>query len=355
MKENSPVLKVLKLNFEKYSGEELVAMYGNMQLPLWAKEVMEFLKEFITAEEVSCFTSGTTGAPKKIVFEQKQLIGSAKNTLSFFELHKGNKVLLPLSCKHIAGKMMVVRALVGKLNLTVIKPVSSVEKVITDKYDFSVMIPMQIQSYLASENKEDLGKLGKILVGGSEINQNIIKGLNELKIPAWCSFGMTETMSHFALRELSPNEQKSYACLKGFEVKNDFKNQLSLKNDALGIAGLQTNDVVKILHDGRFLWKGRADNVVNSGGIKLYPESIEQKIKECYHDLPAFIIIGLPDNELGERLVLLYEGDSFLSIKEKISLQDHLEKYECPREFIPIQKLKRTKSGKIIRTNYEVK
>jgi o-succinylbenzoate---CoA ligase len=355
MKENSPVLKVLKLNFEKYSGEELIDEYAKRSLPLWAADVIQFLKEFLAGDEVSCFTSGTTGAPKRIAFKQEQLIGSAKNTLSFFELQKGYKALLPLSCKYIAGKMMVVRALVGKMNLTVIEPVSNLQDVIIDDYDFSVVIPMQIQPYLVSENNETLSKLGKILLGGSEISQNIIEGLNKLKIPAWSSFGMTETMSHFALRELSPNEQESYECLPGFEISAKFNGQLKLKNRDLGITEIQTNDVVKIFPNGRFLWRGRADNVVNSGGVKLFPESIEQKFKKLFSNLPAFVISALPDSRLGQRLVLYYEGNMFLSTKERTSLKGQFEKYECPREFISIKKFERTNSGKIIRRTYEVK
>ncbi|MFT6716596.1 MAG: O-succinylbenzoic acid--CoA ligase [Saprospiraceae bacterium] len=352
MKQDSSTLKVLKLDFEKFSEEALIEIYTNVELPTWAREVIDFLKYFIDKKEVSCFTSGTTGAPKRSTFTKDQLTGGAQNTLNYFGLSKGDSALLPLSCSHIAGKMMLIRALVGELKLTVIEPSSNLDAVINDLFDFSVVVPMQIQSCLLLNDKEALERLGKILIGGSEISDTMVLSLIELEIQAWSSFGMTETMSHFALRQLSPREQKNYTCLKGFEISNHFKGQLKLENKELGILELQTTDVVKVFPDGSFNWLGRADNVVNSGGVKLFPELIEQKIKRLFEDLPEFIIVGVPDSKLGQKLVLFHEGNSFLSAEEQMKLQSQLLKYECPKDFMFIQEFEKTRSGKIVRKNY---
>lgn len=354
MKEESDVIKVLKLNFEHESAESLVDKYKNVELPFWARGIIDFLDEFIKEDKITCFTSGTTGFPKAIVLRKEQLIGSAKNTLLFFDIKAGDKVLLPLSSKHIAGKMMVVRALVGKLNLVAIEPSVAMAQLKSEQFKFSVVIPMQIIPLVSGHDSQALHGLGKILIGGSDISVALIAGLNEMQISAWSSFGMTETMSHFALRQLSPIYEKAYTCLPGFVINNDFNHQLKLKNFTLGIKELQTNDVITIASNGTFIWQGRADNVVNSGGVKLFPEEIERKIKSLCPEVPDFIIIGSADTKLGEKLVLFHEGESFLSNSQMNTVKNKLAQYEFPREFKRVQLLDRTASGKIIRKNYSI-
>ncbi|MFT6745674.1 MAG: O-succinylbenzoic acid--CoA ligase [Glaciecola sp.] len=355
MKKKPASLKVLKLNFEHETAESLVDKYKHVNLPTWAKGVIDFLDEFLKEDTITCFTSGTTGSPKSITLKKEQLIGSAKNTLAFFAIKAGDKVLLPLSSKHIAGKMMVVRALVGKLNLVVIEPSIDIQLLKLNHFKFSVVIPMQIVPLVRANDSQALHDLGKILIGGSDINQNMIEGLKEMNIGAWASFGMTETMSHFALRQLSPICEETYTCLPGFEISNNFNSQLKLKNITLGINEIQTNDVVNIVSYGSFIWLGRADNVVNSGGVKLNPELIERKIKSLYPQVPNFVIVGITDVKLGEKLVLFHEGESFLSKSEMVIVKDKLDQYEFPKKLKKVLLFDRTASGKIIRKNYTVK
>jgi O-succinylbenzoic acid--CoA ligase len=351
MKDSSSTLNILKLDFDVYSSQELLDRYDHVDLPVWAQDVLDFLKEFVTENQITCLTSGTTGPPKKVFIKKYQLIGSAKNTLSFFDLQEGSKALLPLSCKHIAGKMMVVRAAVGKMSLTVIKPTTAVDSVINDEFDFSAVVPLQLQSLLSKNDNLTLRCMGKILVGGSSISEKLVKDLNELGLEAWCSFGMTETVSHFAIRQLSPKQDKGYVCLEGFII-DEQRGLLSVSNSDLGIRKIQTNDVVDIFHDGSFTWLGRADNVVNSGGVKLHPEVLEQKIRQFYPAVPSFILFGISDDRLGEKLVMFYEEGSALSAEQKKLIAVHLDKYEQPQEYVKIKKLNRTPSGKIIRKNY---
>ncbi len=345
-------LKFLILDFSQHTVQEVLSANTGIDLPHWAIEVLSFLSDFVVHDYVSCFTSGTTGPAKEIRFETKQLIAGANNTLSFFDLQKGDVALLPLSCSFIAGKMMVVRALVGRLILYVTAPALDLSKVLEKKFDFSVLIPSQIIPLLASENSEIITQFGQILLGGSALSESLVKDLMRHKVAAWLSFGMTETMSHFALRQLSPVPHSRYVCLKGFEISQDYNGQLLVKNDSLGIAEMQTNDVVKIFNDRSFIWRGRSDNMVNSAGIKLYPETIEQRIKVLYPDLVPFIIQGVSDDKLGQKLALYFEGDFFLTPEALLVLKEHLPPYECPRTYFSVNKFDRTLTGKIIRKKY---
>jgi O-succinylbenzoic acid--CoA ligase len=352
MKQNLANLKVINFDFENSSAKELVDVHTNVSLPKWAQEVVDFIKELESDSLIFCYTSGTTGVPKKITFTIEQLKSGARNTLSFFNLKKGDKALLPLSCNHIAGKMMVVRAIVGGLKLSVIEPAKNINAIEVESFDFSVLIPMQIQLLLDNSGETSVRQLGKVLIGGGIVGKGVIENLTTLKVQAWCSFGMTETMSHFALRTLSPIEQNSYTCLKGFEISSNSNSQLRLKNDELGISELQTNDVVTIESSKMFKWLGRADNVINSGALKLHPESIEASIKATFTMLPAFIVFGVYDKILGQKLVLFYEGGSFLSKVDLQVLRSILKKYEYPKYFVSCKSFERTESKKIIRKDY---
>lgn len=352
MKEDSATLKVLKLDFGRFSVDKILGFLNGVALPYWATEVVEFLEQFVKGEKISCLTSGTTGPPKTIFFDAEQLNRSASITLDFFQLNQGDTVLLPLSCKHIAGKMMVVRALVGKLNLSVIEPVAKVREIVDAHYDFAVMVPLQVNSLLELKDQTSPSQFGKILLGGAEVSHHLVHKIKGAELNVWQSFGMTETMSHFAMRQISPVEQKNYFCLTGFTIDNKFNSQLEVSNPALGINELQTNDVIEIHSNGTFNWMGRVDNVVNSGGYKLHPELIELKIKGLLDTTPVFILVGIPDDKFGEKLVLFYEGDVFVNDHDLTILKTELKTYEWPREFISTKVLDRTNSGKIIRKDY---
>jgi len=354
MKQDLATSKVISFDFENFSAEELVNMYIRESLPRWARTIVDFLQELISNDSISCLTSGTTSDPKEITFSLEQLKLGARNTISFFNLKKGDRALLPLSCNHIAGKMMVVRAMVGGLKLSVIEPSKNIDAINMASFDFAVLIPMQLQCLLEGKNGVGVSQLSKVLIGGGAVSKKMIDELISLKVRAWGSFGMTETMSHFALRTLSPVEQTCYTCLRGFEISNNSNSQLRLKNDELSILELQTSDVVSIESSGTFKWLGRADNVINSGALKLHPETIEATIKATFSILPSFILFGVPDEILGQRLVLFYEGDSFLSKADLQILKSVLKKYEYPKSFISCQSFERTGSNKVIRKDYNV-
>lgn len=342
------MLQRIDIDFSRHGLAEVLNSLDNRTIPDWLMPAFAFLNDCHHSGAVTCHTSGTTGAPKAITFNGVQLEYSAKASLNFFQLKKGSRVLLPLSCNHIAGKMMLLRAVVGQLRITLIEPTSNPFKFITalDKFDFCPLVPMQLHEIFKS--KEDVNRLGVLLLGGAGVHPTLLANLQKAGVRAWASFGMTETMTHFALKSLSPTEDEYYSCIADYQVSTDEQGCLVVLNPIVFKQGLVTNDTVEVRNSKEFIWLGRSDYVINSGGVKLHPEQIEAKIKRVIADAIPFVLVGIKDEKLGESLCLLSEKVS-ISEMDQERIKKAVLAYEFPKSFRVVEEFKRTESGKIKR------
>lgn len=327
---------------------------GNPQVQNWEKEIYLFLLElFSSSLSIVVSTSGSTGHPKKIDLQKKHMIASAKATISFFDLKKDDRIWLCLPVKYIAGKMMIVRAIVGGLNLLYSKPSSMPLYEKETNVDFAAMVPNQVYEMLNStKGLRQLSKINKLLIGGSELSNELEERLlNISSVNAWHSYGMTETMTHIAMRKLSRSCKKGIFCLlPGISISINKNDQLIIDAPSIGIINLVTNDIANIFEDESFLIIGRVDTVIISGGVKLFPEIIEKKIKQ--HISGNFFVGGVPDEKLGEKLNLFVEnssGDNQSNKLLKKALAVGLKEFELPREIIYLPTFLRTETGKIKR------
>ena len=321
--------------------------------PLWEREIWSFILQWLdTGDAIQVQTSGSTGKPKNISLQKKYMIASAKATLAFFELDHHDSALLCLPVKYIAGKMMIIRALVGGMELQFVEPSTHPDLTEIANISFAAMTPMQlVNSLAAQDSSSDLEKIKTLIVGGAALPPGLEPKLEQLKTTIWQTYGMTETITHIALRKVNgDNSSEWYQCLPGVTVVQNADKCLEISCPGIGIEKLVTNDIVDLNSDSRFKVLGRTDNVVNSGGVKLFPEVIEQKLQSVLHY--PFFLSGLTDEILGERLVLFIESDHpqqetiddiWLDIKSVLS------GYEIPKEIIFKKEFKRTLSGKIIR------
>lgn len=324
------------LNFSKYSVQEILRQHSKaFEEFIFIREFLEFWEE---NETISVTTSGSTGNPKTITFHKEALIQSATMTGKFLSLQQGNTALLCLPMQYIAAKMMVVRAIVLQLNLICISPTSSI--IINEKIDFAAMTPMQAEKSLHS-----LHFIQKLILGGMHVSYELTKKLTQFPTQIFETFGMTETLSHFAMRNISQNEIY-FKTLEKVEISLSAQNTLCVKIPFLS-EKIITNDVVELVDNHCFVWKGRIDNVINSGGIKIFPEEIEQKLKPFIID--EFYITSEKDNTLGEKLVLQLEGNAQQYNYKKIFSKAKLTAYEIPKKIVWKSYFKRTESGKIIR------
>ncbi len=296
-------------------------------------------------------------SPKEIQLPKKHMMASAKATISFFDLKKKDKILLCLPMSFIAGKMMVVRALAGSLDLYFSEP-SSRPKVGSEKIKFTAMVPLQV-SNLLNENKDAFVNIEKLIIGGAFISDSLFSQLQQIKTQTWQTYGMTETMTHIAVRKINGVKlQNRYQLLPGISVRLDQRGCLVINAKHLGIDALATNDLAEIEKNGTFQILGRIDDVIVSGGLKFNPVSIEDKLAGIISN--DFLIAGLEDNELGQKLILFIEKGK--QIERRIfdiwnKIEERLERLEIPKEIIFIESFIRTESGKTdrIRTIREYK
>jgi O-succinylbenzoic acid--CoA ligase len=304
----------------------------------WLVEVQNTAKFWLgTSSDLAVFTSGSSGAPKEIKLAKNVLFNSAKATLNAFDLKAKNSALLFLPCQYIGGKMMVFRAMAGGLSLHLVVPKLSLPD-LGQNLDFVPLTPLQ-----ASSSLPQLNKFKKILLGGGPVHASLLQELQELKAGVFHSYGMTETASHVALRNLNgADANELFSAVSDVTFSVDKRNCLVIHAPKLNAQNLVTNDVVELRDNTHFLWKGRADNVINSGGVKLFPEEIEKQL-ELQIDAP-FFIGSVPDDLLGQKLVLFVETES--SRKFDFS---QLAKLQQPKKVFYLSKFMYTATDKIDR------
>lgn len=322
------------------------------------KDALSFCKEWLEGKEFfSQKTSGSTGAPKIISIQRKSMEASAKGTGSFFKINPQDVLFCCLNPAYIAGKMMLVRAMEWQVPVILQEPSSNplLGYSFPNPPTFIALVPMQMEMILANlETSELVKNIPHIILGGAPVNFRLKKSIIKNGISAFQTFGMTETVSHFALAPISENELL-YTCLPGVSIGTDERDTLWVKSAMSGPEPIQTNDLVEIENGNSFRWLGRADFVINSGGVKLHPELLEIKAEEIILNLypkSRYFFAGVPDETLGEKLVLFIEKeqdgiDSSHSLIQELSQK--LDKYEKPKEIVFRAKFVETPSGKINR------
>ncbi len=308
----------------------------------------DFLTEWRSSKEwVTAHTSGTTGVPKEIRLLKRDMIASAEATCAFFGIDSRSVLLSPLSTDYIAGKMMVVRAEIS--GATLIQETPSMRPLSQDygcDIDLLPVVPAQLAALL---DNPMLARVRNLLVGGGAIDPVMEDRLRDLDgVKVYVSYGMTETCSHIALRDVTAGHDY-YVTLPGITVESDDRGCLVARLPHFSIGEVVTNDVVEILDECRFRWLGRVDNVINSGGIKLHPEIIERRLAGIVD--ADFFVTGRPSERWGEELVMYVEGECDAEdVIEKARLR--VDRFSVPKEVICVRRFDRTNSGKVIRRLY---
>ena len=308
------------------------------QSKIW-NDVNQFISEWYSTNiEMDLKTSGSTGKPKSISVKKDWMQNSAELTRKTFGLKKGDSALLCMPMKYVAGKMMVVRALELGLDLKVVEPSSNPLKNMDEIIDFAAMVPLQLENSL-----NDLDQVKTLIVGGGQVSPKLVEKLQIESTQVYETYGMTETLTHVAIKPLNgPNISDLFRALDGIHFEKDDRGCLAIHASALNPVPIVTNDLVELIDENSFRWLGRFDNVINSGGIKIIPEVVEAKLLSIIPN-NRFFINGESDESLGEKVVLVVEGNVI-----EISF-DSLEKFEKPKEIYFISEFLETESGKIRR------
>ncbi|WP_299520880.1 AMP-binding protein [Winogradskyella sp.] len=347
----SKVHNRFKLNGLHYSHEDLkeVAYSLIKEGEAYEKVTGNFLIDWLNDKDyLYVNTSGSTGKPKLIKLKKQAMVNSAIATGDFFGLEPGNTALDCLPSHYIAGKMMLVRAMILGLEIDHVEPSAHPIFDYEKHYDFCAMIPLQLKHTINYTHN-----IKTIIVGGSKITQPLLERVkNNSSSRFYETYGMTETVTHVAVRRLSSqisDGDEFFNALPNVTFSQDDRQCLVVHAPKLVDEPLITSDIVDLNSDTSFELLGRIDNVINSGGIKLFPEQIEDKLQPVIDE--RFIVAGEEDDALGERLVLIVENprDTAESIANRIRFIKGLTKYEVPKHIYITDKFVETVNGKIQR------
>jgi O-succinylbenzoic acid--CoA ligase len=368
--------------------------YGYQQLLAWDeaqassalsendRATLQFAREWLSgSQRFALQTSGSTGTPKPIYLARSQMEASARATGAALGLHAGQQALVCLPIRYVAGRMMLVRGFVLNLAVHVVEPASDPFSTLDAavRPDFAAFIPLQMQTLLdiarvepgdscyaddtstAFRYRRLLEGMQAILIGGGPISATLHNQIQQLSAPVYHTYGMTETATHVALRRLGgPQRSDAFVPLPGVELALDDRGCLAIRGNVTKGEWLQTNDIVDLRSDGSFVWLGRWDNVINSGGVKVQIEAVEAAVTALQvrrSDLAwasrRLAIVGLPDERLGQVVALVLEGLPLPAAAETAiedALRAGLDRFALPRHLAYLPELPLTPTGKVNRT-----
>lgn len=311
------------------------------------KKVKIFLEEWFSEKtEVNVQTSGSTGVPKIFEIEKKKMINSAVMTCNFLGLKEGNAALLCLPVEYISGKMMIVRSIERKLKLKITEPSLKPVENLDEEIDFCAMTPLQVENSL-----EKLHLIKNLIIGGAAVSESLKSKILQMNLSPsnriFETYGMSETLSHIGLKQLMPEQEDYFTVFENVSISLDDRGCLKIFAPNINADELQTNDLVDIRNEKQFKFLGRIDNVINSGGAKIFPETLETLVKK---ELPnEAVFMGLPDESLGQKLILIIEGNKSDELIKTVMDIPFDKNFHKPKEIIFISEIPRTPNGKVNR------
>lgn len=313
-------------------------------------EAKKFIEEWNSPTPyITARTSGSTGTPKEIRLLKTDMRASAKATINFFGLHSRSWLHLPLSPDYIAGKMQIVRALESGATLTVEdatnRPLSGLSLNTGRRISLLPVVPSQVCGVLSSGFTD---RIDNMIIGGAPLAPADEQRIIDSGIPSFATYGMTETCSHVALRRLG---SECFSALPGFRFSADPRGCLVINSETMSFGQLVTNDIVELDSPQAFRWRGRFDNVINSGGLKISPEEIEKKIAHLFPDGTNFYIASRRSERWGEEAVLVTDlrepADNLINL-----IETEVGHLRAPKALIFDPDIQRTSSKKIIRRKF---
>ena len=337
-----------KRDLQKLANEKL----ANQTTQDWEKSLYQFILDWLNDKNtITVKTSGSTGTPKLIQLEKQKMVASALATGEYFGFEKNQTALLCLPCAYIAGKMMVVRSFVWDLNLITVNPSSNPLENIHTPITFSALIPLQVIQSL-TYHKSKLNQIEQLIIGGGVVDSTLQAQLQTINTACFATYGMTETITHIAIKPLNGKDKSDvYQALKGVDFSTDTRNCLVIYAPHVANEKIITNDIIALKSSKSFEWLGRWDNIINTGGIKVSPEQVENRLSTLIFN--RFFIAAQADEKLGERIILLIEDKEWNmqrinNLKEKMKL--HLNKFQIPKTIYFLPKFVETPTGKVQRT-----
>lgn len=307
-----------------------------------------FLREWANGNNyITAHTSGSTGSPKEIRLLKSDMLESARNTIRRFNIGKSSRLLSPLSADYIAGKMMIVRAIAAQCSLVVEHPSNAPMQTDYGDIDLLAVVPSQCISLMSNGIAHK--RVKHVIVGGAPMAADLENDMKNMPWKTYATYGMTETCSHVALRACGDD---LYEAMPGIEFSTDMRGCLVIEAANFSFGRLVTNDMVEIADRTHFKWLGRYDNVINSGGVKFFPEQLEKMLEG---KLPEpFYFSAVKDTIWGEAIGITLLKGSTDEAKVREVCKQALPRYAVPKHICFVEKMDYTSSGKLRRRPIEL-
>ncbi len=336
---------MLQLDFSLPEAEWLKSVYAETT---WQKEIVDFVELWCSsATSFAIHTSGSTGTPKVVEHLRYELVQSALRTNYFFKLDHTSVFFLCLPFQHVGGRMMLIRAMLAKAKLICVAPSANPLQCIklNEPITFAAFTPMQCFEMMKEEQSAILfSSIQKVIIGGGKISDALLTLLNDMPNAIYETFGMTETISHIALRSIAPIKENYFQCLEGISVATNQDSLLHIRVEHQ--EAISTNDVVEIIDSKRFRWLGRQDEVINTGGIKVFAHQIESKLQAQF--TVPFFITDVADDKFGQRVVLVLQSQEMAESLAKSSFETLLN-YERPKSIFVLKQFDFSPLGKLLK------
>lgn len=322
------------------------------------KSTVDFIQQWLSGQRnFNIHTSGSTGKPKVISITRQQMETSARLTVKALKLQPAQTALVCLDTGYIAGKMMLVRALVNDMHIIAVNPSSNPLVNISNTPDFAAFVPLQLEEILKHKTSaRHLNNMHAIIVGGAPVSSVLESKIQKTDTPIYATYGMTETVSHIALKKLNgPDKSDTFSAFDEVKLGLDSRGCLTIQSALTNHEVLTTNDRVNLLDSLHFEWLGRADNIINSGGVKVQSEKVEKVVTQILNEYAIpnrFFVAGLADEKLGNKVCLIIESTGKPEINQEFiltQLQKKLDKYEVPKSIFHVTRFTETPTGKINR------
>lgn len=324
---------------------------SNKASTTYQEQIRQLLIDWEDHTSFEMKTSGSTGEPKPITHSKAAMAHSARLTIDRFGLSEGDVFLSCLPVQFVAGMMMVVRAVVARAQLLAIEPSANPLQYLEGTVDFAALTPLQLE-HAFLKNSECISLVKKIIIGGAPISRKLLALIQSCEYDTrfYHTYGMTETITHVAIKELQrENYMDHFVGLPGIEFSLTADQRLIIEAEHLADSPIITNDIVDMTGPSSFRWIERADDVINSGGLKIFPSTLENQLSPLIEG--EFFLIGLPDETLGQKLVLVIVDPGRLldlnSLNDQLSAQ--LPKNYVPKEILRVDALLKTATGKIVK------
>jgi O-succinylbenzoic acid--CoA ligase len=321
------------------------------------KNTFEFIEQWLNnASTFTIHTSGSTGTPKAISVTREQMIASANQTQLALAYEPLGNALLCLDPAYIAGKMMIVRSFEANLKIFALTPSVHIAAQFPPDIEIALtaLVPYQLAHLLVDDHNSIFNQIKLAIIGGAPLSKEVKYQLGEFNTRFFATYGMTETISHIALQPLNgENASGVFTILPGIQISLDDRQCLCIHAPYLENT-IVTNDLVEVINDQQFKWLGRVDNVINSGGVKIILEKVENQIEQILHIQRLhyrFFLTSIPDRLLGEKLIMIIEGNIAPAQTDALllTLKENLSQYEIPKSIYTIDTFLLTPTGKIDR------